>query len=136
MLSLVYVSHATREFGPADLDALLAQSRRNNLRAGITGMLIYRDGDFLQFLEGPEDAVRATWWRIARDPRHGGAMVLDESKVEERSFGNWSMGFRRLCDQARPEGFVDFFDRRRGLAELVAAGPEAMQYLRSFRELG
>jgi hypothetical protein len=135
MISLVYVSSATRDFSAAELDALLITSRRNNSSDAITGMLVYRDGDFLQILEGPEAAVRATYARIARDPRHGRIMALDESRIETRAFGEWSMGFRQVAGSARPEGFIDFFNCRQALAELVQAGPDALQYLKSFREI-
>lgn len=135
MLSLVYVSYATVPFSDADLDALLAKSRENNTRDGISGMLLYRDGDFLQVLEGPEDKVREAYARIARDNRHGRIMMLDESTVDERAFANWSMGFRRLKRSDIPEGFVDFFDRRFDPTTLKARGSEAYQYLLGFRQI-
>lgn len=135
MLSLVYVSAATRPFSQLELDALLEKSRRNNRQDGISGMLLYRDGDFLQVLEGPEAAVRATYARIGRDRRHGGVILLDESHVEQRAFRDWAMGFRRVSTAEQPEGFVDFFNRRRQLAELVDARAEAFHYLQSFRQI-
>lgn len=135
MISTVYVSAARHAFTPAELEALLEKSRANNSRDGVSGVLLYRDGDFLQVLEGPEEAVRRTYARIARDPRHGGVIVLDESEITERNFGEWSMGFRRVDAAARPEGFVDFFDRRADLAAVVNPGAEVYRYLQSFREL-
>jgi hypothetical protein len=135
MLSLVYVSAATQPFSPSELDALLEKSRRNNLRDGITGMLLYRDGDFLQVLEGPEAAVRATYARIGRDRRHGGFILLDENHVEQRAFSDWAMGFRRLSVAEQPEGFVDFFNRRLALSEVVDTRAEAFHYLNSFRQI-
>ena len=135
MISTVYVSAARHAFTSAELEALLEKSRANNSRDGVSGVLLYRDGDFLQVLEGPEEAVRRTYARIARDPRHGGVIVLDESEITERNFGEWSMGFRRVDAAARPEGFVDFFDRRADLAAVVNPGAEVYRYLQSFREL-
>ncbi len=58
MFFLVYVSSAVRPFSRVDLDDLLATSRANNARVGITGMLLYKDGNFMQVLEGDEEAVR------------------------------------------------------------------------------
>ncbi len=58
MLSLIYVSSSTRAFSDADLVALLEQSQEKNARLDITGMLLYKDGNFMQVLEGPDDAVR------------------------------------------------------------------------------
>lgn len=135
MLSIVYVSFSTVPFSDAELDALLEKSRANNTRDGISGMLLYRDGDFLQVLEGPEDAVRATFHRISLDNRHGRVMVLDHSQVEERSFPDWSMGFRRVKRSEAPAGFVDFFDRTFSPDTLAARGSEAYQYLLSFRQI-
>lgn len=135
MLSLCYLSAATVPFSPAELDALLATSRANNARNDISGMLLYRDGDFLQVLEGPESAVRATYQRIARDPRHGRIMLIDESEVETRAFADWSMGFRRITREERPAGFVDFFDRRFDPTSVVDVHGEVYRYLKSFREI-
>lgn len=135
MISIVYVSAARHAFTPAELEALLEKSRANNRRDGVSGVLIYRDGDFLQVLEGPEEAVRRTYARIARDPRHGGVIVLDESAITQRNFGDWSMGFRRVSAAERPDGFVDFFDRRADLAAVVNPGAEVFRYLQSFREI-
>ncbi len=66
---LVYASAATRDFGPSELAQILTKSGRNNLRAGITGMLLYRSGNFIQTIEGPAAAVDTLLKRIACDPR-------------------------------------------------------------------
>ncbi|MFZ5724358.1 MAG: BLUF domain-containing protein [Pseudomonadota bacterium] len=136
MLSLCYLSSAAVPFSPEALDALLARSRANNTRDGITGMLLYRDGDFLQVLEGPADAVRTTYRRISADPRHSRVLLIDESEIEQRAFGDWSMGFRRLAKNERPAGFVDFFDRRFDPTSVIDVHGEVYRYLESFRQLG
>lgn len=96
MFHLVYVSTAVAPFSKAELLALLARSRENNAASGITGMLLYKDGNFMQVLEGEEDAVLATHARIGRDPRHRGLMTLLQEPIAERRFSEWSMGFRDL----------------------------------------
>ncbi len=96
MYSLTYVSSAVNLFSPEDLRALLTQSRNNNERAGITGLLLYKSGNFMQVLEGERDAVLAAKARIAADARHRGILVLLQSEVAQRSFRNWSMAFRDL----------------------------------------
>ena len=64
-------------------------------------MLVYHDQAFIQVLEGPEDAVTATFARISRNPRHGGILVPDRSKISERTFGEWSMGWIKASDLTR-----------------------------------
>ena len=110
MLALTYVSSATDLLSAEDLVALLAQSREANQARGITGMLLYRDGNILQCLEGPEAEVRAAYDAISRDPRHRGVLVLVEEEVEQRSFSDWSMGFKDLSGSETGDltGFNDF----------------------------
>ena len=98
LLSIVYSSAATVPFEDVDLAALLAVSRMNNERRGLTGLLLFRDGQFMQVLEGPEAAVRRALATIAADPRHTGVWTLDEETIEHRRFGAWSMGYRPLAD--------------------------------------
>lgn len=112
MLSLVYASTATHPFSDDDLTALLATCRENNARAQLTGMLVYRDGRFLQVLEGPEPAVRTLMDTLATDPRHTGIRVMFEEPLEERQFAEWTMGFERADtgSAADLDGYRDTFD--------------------------
>ncbi len=72
---------------------ILAASKRNNGKAGVTGALMFNGGVFAQVLEGPRKAVEATFERIQRDDRHGEVTVLQCAPAAERSFPNWSMAF-------------------------------------------
>ena len=101
LLRIIYISTAPKDFSDAELAILLKAARRNNLRNNITGVLLYHDYTFLQMLEGPEYAVKATFARISRDPRHGGILVSDWSRISERTFGEWSMGWMKASDLTR-----------------------------------
>lgn len=96
MIRLVYVSFATVPFEEKDLLHLLAKCRSNNTERDITGQLIYSEGTFLQVLEGPRDAVDATFARIRKDTRHQNVTLIERSTIDERQFGEWSMGFKSL----------------------------------------
>lgn len=93
MLTLAYISTARTPITDAMCKDILAASRVNNPVNGITGLLVAGRKRFLQALEGPTDEVRATYARIAADPRHFACVVLAEHHVEERQFGNWAMGY-------------------------------------------
>lgn len=112
LYSLVYTSVATREVDDDELAALLETSRRTNEAAEITGMLLYRRGRFIQFLEGREDDVRALMDRIRADGRHTGVRVLLSGREPRRQFAEWSMGYERVTvpDGPPPAGFRDTFD--------------------------
>ena len=96
MLSIVYISSATRELSEPELTALLEKSRRNNARLDITGVLLYKDGDIMQLLEGPEPAVRHLVETIYADRRHTGVIQLLEQEVSTREFPDWSLEFQNL----------------------------------------
>lgn len=93
---LIYVSTATNLFTKDALRMLLAQCHKNNGPLGLTGMLLYKDGNFMQVLEGSPEAVAAMHERIRRDPRHYGLVTLLEGPLKERNFAEWTMGFRDL----------------------------------------
>jgi hypothetical protein len=94
---LLYVSNTTRDADPAMLEDILAASRRNNPPLGITGMLLYVDGGFLQVLEGREETLSALLNKIAADKRHWNTQVLLK-RTAEPVFRDWSMGFHRVED--------------------------------------
>jgi hypothetical protein len=100
---LMYVSTSSRFLTDAEVDALLAQSRRDNEAAGITGMLIYVDGHFLQYIEGRRAEIAALTARIEEDPRHHGLLRIMEGPSQSRAFPDWSMGYRRLGTDAGEE---------------------------------
>ena len=64
MFQLVYLSSASQPFSEDDLVALLTQARQNNTAHGLTGMLLYKDGNFMQVLEGDEAEVRRLFHTI------------------------------------------------------------------------
>lgn len=96
MISLVYLSIARQPFSEQALVELLAVSRRNNARDGITGLLLYKGGEFIQVLEGPVDPVVALTEKLEHDPRHGQIQILLQSPLRQRQFADWSMGFHQL----------------------------------------
>lgn len=94
MLQLVYVSSVSPKAAPIDAAAILAASRANNARDGITGLLYSDSARFLQALEGPAEQVEAAFERIRRDPRHRAIVLLSRRTIDAREFGDWSMAHR------------------------------------------
>ena len=72
--------------------AILKKSKANNPKAGITGVLCFSEGIFMQVLEGGRNAVSALYNRIANDARHIEVALLDYEEIAERRFAGWSMG--------------------------------------------
>ena len=96
MYFLIYRSVATERPDDAGLLELLKLSREANAAHGITGMLLYQNGRYMQMLEGEEAAVRALYDNIARDRRHHLVTIVASGPVAKRHFHDWSMGFRHM----------------------------------------
>jgi hypothetical protein len=90
---LIYSSEATPGLAAAELEEMLAESRIRNKAHGVTGVLLFVEGAFLQILEGEKDDVLGLMERIERDPRHRGVKVFYEQEVDERAFASWSMAY-------------------------------------------
>jgi hypothetical protein len=98
-------------FPQDELTDLLQKSRKNNSALGITGMLLYKDGNFMQVLEGDEDTVRELAAKIAQDRRHRGFIQLYSTSIRERTFPDWGMGFYdlRSPEATHIPGYRDFW---------------------------
>lgn len=104
MYFLIYVSIARNALRSEELLELLRVSRENNMRDGITGLLLYKDGKFMQLLEGPEATVCATYSRIEKDRRHHDVTILlqDESPSVISPIGRWGSTISAATSHARP----------------------------------
>ena len=91
MASLTYRSEAAPVPSATELESLIVEARGRNHSVGITGMLLYDSGRYLQTLEGPPDAVERLWSSIKRDPRHGQIELLSQHIVPSRLFSGWDM---------------------------------------------
>lgn len=136
LLCLVYVSRSVAPAGDAEMLDLLRQSRANNLRDDITGLLLYRSGRFMQALEGPHDLVHALYRRIVVDNRHTAVTTLIKFRTDARAFADWSMGFAhmdRIPEEDRA-AFSPFLEQEFDAAAWQDAPHQAVRLLKAFRE--
>ena len=121
LYSILYESSAARPVTSSDIDQIVEVAVPLNRASGITGLLLYGEmgrlpdvpGHFVQWLEGSEPEVVATYDRIVRDPRHDNVRLLARGTTEAltgsdaRLFPNWEMGTERLADlPATLHGFL------------------------------
>lgn len=125
MHAIAYVSSASWNLLQEQLDRIVAESRRLNALNGITGVLLHCDGNFMQYLEGDQDAVMETFARIRASESHYQVNELMNQPIHEREFSDWAMGWFLPT----PEEFVALAAARwKGTAQ---TGPGAT-LLRSF----
>jgi hypothetical protein len=108
MHHIIYLSRVSQKLSSEELVALLTKARRSNQSAGITGAMVYGEGQFMQVLEGEAVAVTALYERIVADPRHQAILKLADKPITERTFMEWSMAFRELSpgQAAELEGYT------------------------------
>lgn len=131
LVQIIYISNSAHFDDHAQLELLLASSQKNNADYGITGMLLYYRGLFLQVLEGPEDKVNTLLNNIQKDKRHRACRVLFKSILQQREFAGWSMHYPGNDGESQFL-FNDFLDKL--FCVDVNAGTEAQKLMYKFRE--
>ena len=91
LVRLLYASRAV-DPRPDIIESILSQSRQFNPTCGITGILCYGGGIFLQAIEGGRSAVSELYGHIQKDARHKDVVLLHYEEITERQFGGWTMG--------------------------------------------
>lgn len=98
MIRVTYLSQASEPLSADGLLGLLNQCHRNNTAKGLTGMLLFGNGTFLQSIEGEAKVVDPLIERISKDPRHRDIKIVRRDEITERQYSDWSMGFERVTE--------------------------------------
>lgn len=136
LVALLYVSQAAREVTTSDLVHLLVHARRRNLQEDLTGVLLYADGSFMQYLEGPAEGMQRVYRIIKAHPLHFGVVDLLRQPIPQREFAEWSMA----CHIVGADGDTSLCDRYELLLERLAHAvrprSQARELMARFREQG
>jgi len=87
----VYRSRAVQPMSSLDLHKLTLAAQARNRAESITGLILYDEGNFFQWLEGPEEGLGRVLRSISNDQRHTDIKVLDDRSAKTRAFTEWSM---------------------------------------------
>lgn len=130
MYYLVYVSSSSHLLSNAELKDILVKSYQKNKRLGLTGMLLYSEGNIIQLIEGEEKRVLDLYNQIRKDFRHHDVIKVVDGVISERNFPDWSMGFE--CDSATEFSTVEGY--RNPDDEEYALTSSALTLLRIFAD--
>jgi hypothetical protein len=136
MFHIVFASTASHHLTTAELKSLLEETRENNARLGVTGMLLYKDGSFLQVLEGDEEVVMKLVTTMGNEgPIHKSFLMLLSETSERRLFPNWSMAFQDHKDNSLTgtPGYSDFLNTPFTGTEFSADPALCMRILLGFK---
>ena len=95
-----YASHACAT-AEDDIPGILAWSRQANPELGVTGVLCFLDGVYMQYIEGEETALEALFSSIRKDARHHDVTLLERRAVPRRAFSEWVMSLLEWDDKTR-----------------------------------
>jgi len=136
LVMLIYASSALKPLTSDELVAILKKAREKNARLDITGMLLYKNGNFLQALEGPEQAVMDLYKTIQQDARHYQVATILKRPIQKRDFSEWEMGF---VDLGKPElkevpGYTAFLKEPFTIERFNENPSIAYEFLQAFKE--
>lgn len=136
MLQVSYVSRSSEPMPAEQLLALLLQCRKNNAEKGVTGMLLFGNGTFLQVIEGDDDIIDGLVGQILIDPRHAQVQMLNRKPITDRQYADWSMGFEQVTDATlnAVDGLKNFAASDFNFDYLVGNEPLVTQLMDHFRE--
>tara|TARA_R110002051_G_C8602883_1_gene480696 strand:+ start:220 stop:669 length:450 start_codon:yes stop_codon:yes gene_type:complete len=96
MFRLIYISSASEEISPTDIQDILTTAVSNNRNMEITGLLMYNGLNFMQVLEGERDDVEPLFEKISQDKRHVSVASILQGDADTRIFAPWAMLFKKL----------------------------------------
>lgn len=91
--TICYISDSQEHESLDKLNDLYLKAKANNLKNNITGILIYKNQNFLQVLEGQQGIVDQTFTKIRYDSRHQNIFKVINTSIEERIFEDYNFGF-------------------------------------------
>ena len=86
-----------------DLSEITAKAKQKNPASGITGLLFYHNGRFLQFIEGEKQALDELMSILDGDPRHKNIEIIINQAISKRSLAQWNMDTFNLSESEKIE---------------------------------
>jgi hypothetical protein len=134
LVRCLYASRSSAPLREPIIEAILEQSRRNNPRRGVTGLLCYSGDVFIQVLEGGRDGVCDLFNAIVRDERHSNVRILLFDEIAARKFGGWTMGQANVGKASQT--ILLKYSEKPELDPFVGSGTATMALLNELLESG
>ncbi|MEM7109845.1 MAG: BLUF domain-containing protein [Bacteroidota bacterium] len=95
-MNLVYLSQREPHCDSKEIDNILAACTKNNQKLDITGVLLYSEKQFVQYLEGDNEKIFSLYYKIKQDKRHKNVVLVTNEIINERAFPSWHMGAQEV----------------------------------------
>jgi hypothetical protein len=114
---------------------ILDKSIENNKKTDITGMLLYKSGNFMQYIEGPKDNILKLMEVIGEDDRHNTIIEIMSGEISTRNFADWSMGFYNMDQLPDLPRFQDYIALNLNSKTFNDEGRNAFDFMMTFNEI-
>jgi Sensors of blue-light using FAD len=91
--AILFVCSATRRLQESEMNRFVLQAQQRNQLDDITGVMLHNDGNFMQYMEGPDQAVASAFGRVCASREQTGVILLCDMPIDQRHFGEWAMAF-------------------------------------------
>ena len=100
---LAYVSVRKQNCTESEIEKILSSCKKNNPPLNITGVLLYTENKFIQYVEGESNKLMSLYDKIKQDPRHEKVVMISYGPITDKLFPSWHMGNRKIAS-----GDIDF----------------------------
>ena len=137
MICIVYISSAKLGLTYGEILKIVKDSRINNEKNGLTGLLLFNSGNFMQLVEGTESAVDALYRKIEKDRRHTEVKLLLKEPITHRNFSDWTMGFKNIekLKEMNPELHNSFLTDDLNFSVYQQNPYRALKFLETFKRI-
>lgn len=118
--TICYISDLNGDASFTNLKSIYTTAKENNLKNNITGILIYKNNNFLQVFEGIENTVNDTFKKISADTRHRNLFIIIDKKTENRYFEDYNFGFTIVKDNNALHNLKDYLSWLKNADNLIA----------------
>ncbi|MDC8003233.1 BLUF domain-containing protein [Aureisphaera galaxeae] len=111
MYSIIYYSTAQPYLEEADIEKLLQQTETDNNARRVSGILVFKEGNFFQILECPtsqKEELIALFEKIKNDPRHYNVIKVVERHNRSRLFETYKSSFTVLLNPSEIKGVYNY----------------------------
>ena len=118
--TICYISDSRINNSINDFNNLIFTAKSNNAKNNITGILVYKNNNFLQVFEGHIDTVDNIFSKIRMDDRHRNIFKIIDTTIEERIFEEYNFGFTFVSDRSALKNLSDYLTWLRNADNMIA----------------
>ena len=118
--TICYISDSRINKSITDFNNLIEKAKINNAKNNITGILVYRNNNFLQVFEGSPETVDTIFDKIRMDQRHQNIFKIIDTSIDQRIFEEFNFGFTVVGDNNALQNLSDYLDWLRHADNMIA----------------